>query len=138
MLPAPSRESKLVWFDGGAVVVPFPESEFPLSLADAEDPDPDAEDPDPDPEAVFDAVVFVPDCDLVSVPDADFPVADVDLAVVLAVVVAEVADAVFELLSCLLFIMTALFSEESGHGQACVSAEKDAIVARSCAGRILK
>jgi hypothetical protein len=89
-LPSPSRESKLVWFDGGGavVVVPFPESEFPLSLADA-----DADDPDPDSEAVFDGVVFVPDCDLVSVPDVVvFPVADV----VLAVVVAEFDEAVLE------------------------------------------
>lgn len=127
-LPSPSRESKLVWFDGGAVVtVAFPEFEFPLSLVDADDPDP---------EAVLDAVVFVPDCELEPVADVFvvFPVADE----VLAVVVAEFEDAVFELLSCLLFIMMALFSDESGHGQACVRAAKDAMVARNCIGRMLE
>ena len=129
-LPPPSRESKLVWPDGGAVVVPFPESRPPLPLADAEDPDPDA---------VFDAVVFVAVCDLPVDPDVDFPVADVVLPVDVAEVEVEVEveDAVLEAVSCLLLIITALFSDESGHGQACVSAEKDAMVARSCEGRIL-
>lgn len=93
------------------VVVLFPESEFEPSVADAEDPDP---------------VVFVPDCDLVLVADVVFPVCSEVLAVVAADF--DVAESVL-LLSCLL--ITALRSDESGHGQACVSAEKDAMVARS-------
>lgn len=109
MLPTPSVESISVVLADEPVVVLFPEPE-PPSVADAEESDP---------EALCDAVVFVPDCDLVL--DAD---------VALAVVEAEVWDAVFEsLLSCLLTM--ALFSDVSGQGQACVSAEKDAMVARS-------
>lgn len=96
--------------------MPFLEFEFPPSVADAVVPDPEAD---------CVPVVFEPD-DFVLVADVDFPVSDE----VFAVVVAEfdVVGSVL-LLSCLL--MMALRSEKSGHGQACVSAEKDAMVAMS-------
>lgn len=57
-LPRPSLPSKLVVAAAEPVDVLFPESEFPLSVFDAEDPE----------------VVFVPDCDLVLVADVVFPV----------------------------------------------------------------
>jgi hypothetical protein len=109
----------MVWFDvGAAVTVAFPESELPLPLVAADDPDA---------EAVLDPVVLVPDRELVLVAvPVVLPVADV------------VLSAEFELLSCLLFNITWLLPDESGHGQACVKAAKDATVARSCTGRMLE
>lgn len=118
-LPGPSRVSNIVWFDdGAAVTVAFPESELPLPLVAADDPDP---------EAVLDPVVLVPDRELVLVA----------VSVVFSVA-AVVLAAEFELLSSLLFNMTCLLPDDSGHGQACVRAAKDAMVARSCAGRMLE